>query len=342
MSDRSDLLEAAKLASRLTIDFGFKERALTGGYTRVDPFALAEAVELAVLVRPLPKLLGAFLLEDGVPGILVNSARPVGMVRLTCAHELGHFFLKHDPHIDEEIEYAVAAPVFERAANEFAYHLLMPRWLIANVMRHKQWGSASLLAPTVVYQLALRLGVSFKAMVWSLMESRLLPVDVAKNMAKTRLIDVKNQLIPEGTVLPNGADVWLLDAADENFIIEPRANDCFLLTLPNHAGSGYMWSAKEASQEGFVIKPILLDPESTPKPSAPVQVGAPSKMTYLVEPAQATRASDKPRAWSFVERQPWDTESAPSNKVDMNTQFEHLLDGLSPGTRRRHLEGMSA
>lgn len=338
MNERTEILEATKRATQLTIDHGFKDRIQTNGYTRIDPFMLAEAVELAVLVRPLPRLLGAFLQEGDVPGILVNSDRPIGMVHLTCAHELGHYFLGHDPHLDKDIDYSDSPSLPERVANEFAYHLLMPRWLIANVMSRKRWDASSLTDPLVVYQLSLRLGVSFSAMVWSLKKYRLLTTSVANSLAKKRPIDIKSALIPKGTELLNKSDVWLLDPWDEASIIEPRSNDQFLLELPSQAGSGYIWSAQEARQAGFTIQPVLLDPENTPKPKLPVKVGAPLQMTYIAKPDETLLSNGQPVTWTLVERQPWNPASEPSSRIDMRTQFETLSDGLTPGARRRYLE----
>lgn len=341
MSERTELLEATKRASRLTIEHGFKRRVLSDGFTRVDPFALAEAAELAVLVRPLPKLLGAFLLEDGVPGILVNSDRPIGMVHLTCAHELGHYFLGHDPHLDEDIDYSDNKSMSERTANEFAYHLLMPRWLIGNVMARKHWGVSSLVDPVVVYQLSLRLGVSFTAMIWSLNAQGLLTYTQALQLKKSKPIDIKNSLIPGDMVARDRADVWVLDSCDQESILEPRIGDRFVLRLPSNAGAGYIWSSQEAADAGFTIQPVLLDPETTPKPMGSVLPGSPPFMTYIAEPSERVSVSDEIVPWSLVERQPWDNTAAPAAAVEMRTQFDSLLDGLTPGARRRYLDGVA-
>lgn len=342
MTERTELLEATRRAGRLAIEHGFKRRVQADGFTRIDPFALAEAVELAVLVRPLPKLLGAFLLEDGVPGIMVNSDRPIGMVHLTCAHELGHFFLGHDPHVDEDIDYSDKKSMSERAANEFAYHLLMPKWLIKSVMDRKHWVPTSLDSAAVVYQLSLRLGVSFTAMIWTLKSQGWLTYAQATRLKKFKPIDIKNSLLPAGLELPNKADVWVLDPRDQESVLEPRAGDRFLLNLPSHAGSGYAWSSKDAAEAGFTIKPVLLDPETTPKPKKPVQPGSPPSMTYIAEPTEVAAASEAIVPWSLVERQPWDNQTDPLTMVEMRTQFDSLLDGLTPGARRRYLDQVAA
>ena len=131
MTLRDQLLHAAKRAGEVLEDTAAKRRILEEGYTRIDPVAIAERDGIPVMVRPLEKLLGAFLRQEGSPGILVNSLRPIGMVHLTCAHELGHYFLGHGTKTDEDLNYGNSSSPDEQEANEFAYKLLMPRWLVA-------------------------------------------------------------------------------------------------------------------------------------------------------------------------------------------------------------------
>lgn len=173
MLSRDEVLKIARQATAVLQDAGALARVTHEGYTRIDPFQVAEAAGVAVMRRPLDTLLGAFLREDD-PGILVNIARPAGQVHMTCAHELGHFFLNHDTTFDCELDHAAAAPQPEREADRFAYCLLMPRSLVIDVMRRKGWRERDLRQPAVIYQLSLRLGTSFTATFWSLIAMRLL------------------------------------------------------------------------------------------------------------------------------------------------------------------------
>ena len=67
----------------------------------VDVFGAIHALDLPLLLRPLRGLLGAYL-SSPAPGVLVTTERPMSIQRFTAAHELGHFFMRHEPSLDDE------------------------------------------------------------------------------------------------------------------------------------------------------------------------------------------------------------------------------------------------
>ncbi len=338
MNLRDQLLQAAKRAGEVLEETAAKRRILEDGYTRIDPIAIAESDGVPVMVRPLEKLLGAFLKEEESPGILVNSQRPIGMVHMTCAHELGHFFLGHGTKTDEDLDYGNKAAPEELAANEFAYKLLMPKWLVAHMMRRKGWGRGHLQQAGVVYQLSLRLGVSYMAMVWSLNRLALLDMNAAQAMSRISPKSLK-EAFPSGLEVPRGGDVWLLDPRDQDFVIEPRVSDRFVIELPNHVGAGYVWTAEEASAVGFTIRPVLIDATTAASPSTPVMVGGTPNSAYLIEPSPEAVNTDAVLPVQLAERQPW-ISGEPRDKFVLRAQYETLPEGLSRGTRRRIVEGI--
>lgn len=338
MNLRDQLLQAAKRAGEVLDGTAAKRRILEDGYTRIDPVAIAEGDGVPVMVRPMEKLLGAFLKEEESPGILVNSQRPIGMVHLTCAHELGHYFLGHGTKTDEDLDYGTTASPEERAANEFAYKLLMPKWLVAHMMRRKGWGRGHLHQAGVVYQLSLRLGVSYAAMVWSLNHLALLDTGTAQALSRVSPKSLKEASSPVGLAAPQGGDVWVLDPRDQDFVIEPRASDRFVVELPNHASAGYVWTAEEATAAGFTIRPVLIDVSAVSRPTAPVMVGGAPNSAYLLEPSAEAVNSDAVLPVQLAERQPW-ASGEPRDTFALRTQYETLSEGLSRGTRRRLVEG---
>ncbi len=337
MSLRDDLLQASKRAGEVLSATGARDRVRTSGYTRINPVKIAESDGVPVMVRPLDKLLGAYLKPEGSPGILVNSQRPIGMVHLTCAHELGHHFLGHETTADEHIDYGESASPNERAANEFAYHLLMPRWLVVHVMTKKGWGAADLRLPLVVYQLSLRLGVSYRAMVWSLKRINFLSQNDASQIVAVAPKALKEAASPDRSAPAERGDVWVLDPRDQEFVIEPRAGDRFILRLPNHAGAGYVWKMDDVASAGFSIQPVVVDPSKAIE-TAPVVVGGGGSIAYELQPSDAAAAAEAVQSVKLEESQPWNTASS-RDTVGLRAQYETLANGLSPGSRQRHLQG---
>lgn len=108
----------------------------------------------------------------GHPGIILTTRRPLGQQRFTAAHELGHHILKHDPHADDDSilrrspdmarDYTHLSPA-EQEADAFASYFLVPNWLISTLMERQGWTPQHFQDASVVYQMALRMGASYRA-----------------------------------------------------------------------------------------------------------------------------------------------------------------------------------
>lgn len=329
------LLEASKKAARIHTEAGSQQRA-DSGYARVNPVALAEQAGVTVMAKPLDKLLGAFV-REGRPGILLNSERPIGMVHMTCAHELGHYHLGHVTTADEHLAYGNSSADIEQEANYFAYTLLAPKWLVNRAIRTKGWDLNSLFNADVVYQMSLRLGVSFTGMVWGLSRMKYLSPQVAMAMSKIPPKELKNKALPAGVEMPALSDVWMLDERDKDWVIEPRSTDRFIVRLPSHATAGYLWSAEELASEGFTLKPVTIDARDKPPRTGPPKVGGEAHDLYMLDhrfedPAQRGRTSAK-----LQESQPWNQGEA-HGQLSLNLEFEKLELGLSAATRAREID----
>lgn len=341
-----DLLSASTRANEVVLSLGLKRR-IQEGFTRIDPSHVAGISGVPVMYRKLDRLLGGFIREEGAVGILVNSDRPRGLMHMTCAHELGHFFLNHQSTADEKLDHGPSASLVERLADQFAYSLLAPQWLIATAMRERGWTLVSLNSPHTVYQLSLRLGISFTAMVWSLSRLKLIPPQLANKLVMHKPAALKQVALKGGKLEHPKSDVWILGPADKDKILEPGYGDKFVIDLPNHAGSGRLWSASEAQAEGFTLRPLLVDARDLPSPPNPGELvigSGPSTLTYTLEPPELLRhpavreeelepLDARRHQVKLQETKPWVRDEAPSGVWAFQAEFEPTRDGLTVAER---------
>jgi len=332
MLAKSQIINVATRAAEVIRDSGAKRRIDFDGYTRIDPFRIAQSASVIVMLRPLEKLLGAFIREDQ-PGILVNSERPAGLIQMTCAHELGHFFLGHGTTTDDQLDYSKAANKIELEADWFAYSLVAPRWAVAKIMKRKGWGMADLVHPFVLYQLALRLGISYQAAAWSLHRLGLLARSNVMEVLAVKPAAIKRDLLGKQLENPQ-RDVWLLEEADQDLILEPRVDDQLLVRLKNHTSAGYVWTTNEIASEGFTIEPLMLPP-SAPNDQDAFIAGGVQYQDYLVTPSHCS----EPSQLELCERKPWSRSDPVLDSYRTHTRYENLANGLSPIAKEVLLKG---
>jgi Zn-dependent peptidase ImmA (M78 family) len=338
--DRSAVLNVARIASQVLDDVNARARILERGYTRIDPIEIAEHAGVPVMSREMDKLLGAFLREDDQAGIILNLKRPPGMMHMTCAHELGHFYMGHSTQTDERIDYGKNASIHEREADQFAYQLMSPQWLLAHVMKMHRWNTkAAIHDEVIVYQLSLRLGISYKAAVWSLFRRNLLDGDTAQNMAGYEPIQIKRRLAPESADLGE-RDIWVLAPQDKDCVLEPRPKDRFLMALPSHAAAGYLWALDEVADMGFTLRPALVDGAAEPDDDASTPIGGANLDSYSLEASHAIEQDPPagPINLKFSESQPWRSRGPTDASFALDAQFERIGPGLSAGSRDRHVQ----
>lgn len=346
---RDDLLQAGRRAAEVLDEFRAKDR-IRDGYTRVDPTQLASEADVTVMFRPLERLLGGFLREDGEAGILVNVLRPRGLVHMTCAHELGHYFLGHESNTDETVDIGTNAALVEQQANQFAYSLLAPRWLVIAVMRMKGWSKEHLNDPAIVYQLSLRLGTSFEAMAWSLVRLGLLStVSATRTLGrKPKALKLAALNVDDMSAKVPG-DVWILDKTDKDRIIEPASTDRFVVDLPNHAAAGHLWTVDELRCEGFTLEPFVQDARVVSgREDRPIRVGglgAGTTMRYALTPtidfsSDSTIEHNRRSTISVHETAPWSRESEVQDSLAFSAEFDDVHGGLSRPERARRLNNV--
>ena len=256
-SRRDSVLEGTLEAARLQRDFKIQDKiAFHGG--RVDVFTAIIDRGAQLVFRKLDGLLGAYIPVPS-PGILVTTERPLAIQRFTAAHELGHFHMNHRGSLDDEEilhrppSLSSAFDPNEVAANAFASEFLLPEWLIEYHARKQDWSSDNLHDAVNIYQLSLRVGVSYEATCWVLQKHKLLTKPAAEKLLATERKAIKQQLLG-GHSLPNWfPNVWLLTEKDQGSAIYGEPSDVFVVRLKEHTGSGYLWNLDEVSAAGFTV-----------------------------------------------------------------------------------------
>lgn len=250
-------LEAMQAAKRLHHQLGTRARIEEAGGD-IDVFAAIDDLDVPLIFRPLSTALG-LCLPKPLRGIMVTTKRSLHIQRFTAAHELGHIVLNHQASIDREIlERAPYLPDNGRnpqeiAADAFAAEFMLPRWLFVFHIRRQQWSSGHLRNPDVVYQLALRLGASFKATCWGLVGHDLLTRGDADLLVKSNLAKLKTA-VGDGLMPGHGqADAWRITERDDHTRVVGNPDDLVTLVLEEQCSAGYEWDTSTLALLGFTI-----------------------------------------------------------------------------------------
>lgn len=152
----------------------------------IDLNRIAKFANISIHTKELNDAVSAALdlRDNNRPLILVNKFHSNLRQRFSIAHELGHFYLKHNPgsvHIDSKILFRRKDSddddrKKEREANQFAAELLMPTdWLMQEfqdglVSNYELWEKEDFIS-----ELSLKYQVSVSAMAIRLEELNLMP-----------------------------------------------------------------------------------------------------------------------------------------------------------------------
>ena len=249
MTRRSETLRAISMAATVL------EQSRHCARTSFDIIGAVAERNVPLLFRPLDKLWGAFItVNDEARGIIVTTKLGLPVQRFTVAHELGHLLLGHRSSLDETVGFAgrnapASRPAEEAAADTFASELLAPKQLLRASAKRHGWTRAKLHEPAHIYQLSLRLGISYQAACWALATADVLARAEAERLQSTPVKPLKQAVAP-AVPMPNPwADVWALTEADSGTSLEAGPDDIFAVHVQDHASAGYIWRLVDANAE---------------------------------------------------------------------------------------------
>jgi Zn-dependent peptidase ImmA (M78 family) len=259
VDNREAILKGAKAAHTLHRDLGIREPIERGGSSRIDVFGAIGRVGGTLMFQKLDKLLGAYIPTEEL-GVLITTQRTLPVQRFTCAHELGHLYMRHEPSLDDEgilrrapFSATSQADRQEREADAFASMFLAPSWLLALVVARQHWLAKMLADPLTVYQASLRLGTSYASTCYVLERQKSINRTQRERLLSIEPKTIKQSLL-HGYEPPDWrSDVWLLTDRDEGAFIEGGRNDLFVVRLKENSGAGYIWSFDELKSAGFAV-----------------------------------------------------------------------------------------
>ena len=251
---REEVLRATREAAAV---FG---RFPVGTRTSFDIVRAVTDLGIPLMFRPLSHLWGATIsVEGAAPGVVVTTKLGLAVQRFTLAHELGHIMLGHRTSFDEAVGFAGrfepnSRPVEELAADTFASEVLAPRSLMLAASKAHGWTREALSSPDNVYQLALRLGVSFQAACWALAAHDVVREATARSLQGEIVKGLKVALASEGLIKNPWADVWKITQSDSGASLEAGPDDIFAIHLQDNASAGFLWQLVDGISAGEILE----------------------------------------------------------------------------------------
>jgi IrrE N-terminal-like domain/Chagasin family peptidase inhibitor I42 len=298
MTTRRDaILNGTSRAAELHADLGLRD-ALKNGDRPVDVLSAIRKIGLVVLFQPLEGLLGAYVPTAGTAGMLVTTERSLHIQRFTAAHELGHHLLKHRAmSLDADVGFVARGEpnghdFQEIEADAFASEFLLPAWLISAHVRRHRWGRTDLKQADVVYQLSLRLGVSYAATCWSLASNNFIKHAEAQKLALAPPKASKQRAVPDFEPKSWHSDVWLLSKYDRGVQVLGNPDDVLVLALEEHVSAGYAWDTKAVAAAGLTVE------KDERQDAEDVSIGGPVTRRLVVQgPANGRLRLEEKRPW---------------------------------------------
>lgn len=335
MALRDDILGAVYEAERFHEDYDTKARAKSGE-GRIDVFGMLASEGIPVMFRPLKNLLGAYI-DDPGQGVMVTTQRQLPVQRFTAAHELGHAALGHAASLDQDeiltrafLEQGTGIDRREVQANAFANALLTPEWLVVEHMKRQGWKREDLSDPVTVYQLSLRMGASYPATCYALLDCKGIDQKTCDSLLKSnkKKREMKKSLASPFVPTNWYGDVWVVTERDGGTILEGSHSDLVVVKLQEHASSGYVWQFGELANVGLTVQEDWRAGEDNEN------IGGVVFRTVIAE-ADGTGSGQA----SLQEARPWQANAEPLNALDLDVDMSGpMAAGLLPLQREALLE----
>ena len=260
---RRAYLEGIEAAATLHRQLATQSR-VSGFVGPIDVFSTIIDHNIDLFFKKLTDAQGYFL-RASQPGILVTTERQLAVQRFTAAHELGHFILGHGRSLDEFVgetspldrhwgdQYGNSDIYPEVAAEAFAAEFLAPEWLVIEHLKKQNWRRRDIARPETVYQLSLRLGLSYTATCLVLRNRDAVSQVDLRRLRKHQPKELKRALLPAIEFPSRRTNVWRLTENDDGTQFIADIDDLFILELSESAGAGNRWALEPFLDADFLV-----------------------------------------------------------------------------------------
>lgn len=175
-----------------------------------------------------------------------------------------------------------------------------------------------------VYQLSLRIGLSYEATCRILQKHNLINRASTNTLLKTEPKKIKQHLVSGHGLQDWRSNVWYLTEKDEGSAIFGEPDDVFIVRLKEHTGSGYLWNVDQLTQSGFVV---IADERKTPANNE--EVGGAVERTIMARTDELKLGNI-----DIAETRPWD-EADVFGRFSLAYDFRGKEHGLPRAARER-------
>lgn len=207
----------------------------------VDVFEAIRRANLWLMFQPMDNLFGLYIREPPAAGVVLNVKVHPALQRFTASHELGHHMLGHDSGLDPELNVTRWAQLGnnELAAQFFAAEFLMPLPAMNRAVNALALDRNSF-DETAVYQLSLRLGTSYSAMITRLATVQWIGRPAASSLQRVQPQAIKRRILGR-RLADSRSDVWLLGEEESGSEIRPLVGDELCVQVEEIPSSGRRW-----------------------------------------------------------------------------------------------------
>jgi Zn-dependent peptidase ImmA (M78 family)/predicted secreted protein len=209
-----------------------------------DVYEAIRKMRLWLLFEPMDGLFGMYQRYGHASGIAISVKVHPALQRFTAAHELGHHVLGHEVSFDSEHNITSWRDLDNRelAAQMFAAEFLMPLAAM-NAVASAIGFDKGHVDPIGVYQMSLRLGTSYSAMIARLQTLTWIRAGQAERLRQVTPQQVKLQLLGH-PLRDSRSDVWLITDRREHASISPMVGDEVVLRLRESPSTGFRWHSE--------------------------------------------------------------------------------------------------